>query len=73
MENLKEAIDNLPDAIRAKIVKAAQDIEAAEAAPSMRLSMKGQTLTISFDCGSVEIATLLQMVCLSSNDLEQVA
>ena len=66
--SLSDALDTLPDATRARVVKAAQDMEAAEAAPSMKLSMKGQTLTISFNCESVEIATLLQMVDIGSTD-----
>ena len=66
--SLIDALDNLPDATRAKVVKAAQDMKVADAAPSMKLSMKEQTLTISFDCDSVEIATLLQMVDIGSTD-----
>ena len=66
--SLTDALDSLPDATRAKVMKAAQDMKAADAAPSMKLSMKEQTLTISFDCGSVEIATLLQMVDIGRTD-----
>lgn len=65
---LSDAINRLPDATRAKVVKAARDMKAADAAPSMKLSMEGQTLTISFDCESTEIATLLQMVDIGSTD-----
>ena len=66
--SLADALDSLPDATRAKVVKAAQDMKVSDAAPSMKLSMKGQTLTISFDCESTEIATLLQMVDIGSTD-----
>jgi hypothetical protein len=66
--SLPDALDRLPDSTRARVVKAAQDMKAADAAPSMKLSMKGQTLTISFNCESVEIATLLQMVDIGSTD-----
>ena len=66
--SLSDALDSLPEATRARVVKAAQEMEAAEVAPSMKLSMKGQTLTISFNSKSVEIATLLQMVDIGSTD-----
>lgn len=66
--SLTDALDNLPDATRERVAKAAQDMKDADAAPSMKLSMKGQTLTIAFNSESVEIATMLQMADIGSGD-----
>ena len=45
-------------------------IKSTDAAPSMKLFLKGQTLTIAFKSESVEIATLFRMFDIGSTDGE---
>jgi hypothetical protein len=63
-----DAVDRLPDAKRNRVAETAQRVQASIAAPSMSLSIKGDTLTIGFEAESVEIATLLQMADIGTVD-----
>ena len=63
-----DAIDKLPAAQRDKLAQIAKDMLARQVAPSMKLGLKDNVLTIALDCEDVEIATLLQMADMGTRD-----
>ena len=65
---LNDAIDKLPAAQRDKLTQIAKDMLARQVAPSMKLALKDNVLTIGLDCEDVEIATLLQMADMGTRD-----
>ncbi len=63
-----EAIDRLSDAQRRRLARTTNDMLAHEAAPSIKLELKGQELKITYDCDSAEVAMLLQMADIGTRD-----
>ncbi len=64
---LTEALDRVPPALRERATLTAKATVAQASAPSMKLTMKGDTLEIGFG-EHVEIATLLQMADMGTTD-----
>jgi hypothetical protein len=63
-----DALDNLSEAQRATVTETAKAALALSPSPSMRLTLKGDTLEIGFEGAKPEIATLLQMADMGTAD-----
>ena len=66
---LAEALDRVPPAMRERATQTAKATLAKLSAPSMRLTMKGDTLEIGYT-DNVEVATLLQMADMGTADTD---
>lgn len=64
---LTEALDRVPPAMRERASLTAKATLAKASAPSMKLTMKGDTLEIGYS-DNVEVATLLQMADMGTDD-----
>lgn len=65
---LNEAIDKLPKEKRDRLAQIAKDMLARDAAPSMKLEMKDDVLSIGLESDDLETATLLQMADIGTRD-----
>lgn len=65
---LADAIDDLPDAKRRRVVDMAEAARDRKSAPPMRLHLEDGVLRISFGGDHPEIATLLQMADIGTTD-----
>ena len=63
-----DALDSLPDAQRTKVTETAKAAAALAPAPSMRLTLKGDTLEIGFKGVQPEVASALQMADMGTAD-----
>jgi len=67
---LSDALDTLPDTQRDRLTQIAKDMTTRQAAPSMKLKLKGGVLNIALDSDNLEVATLLQMADMGTCDTD---
>lgn len=65
---LSEANNEMPEAQRDRVAQVAEEMLARQTAPSMKLKLKNDVLSIGLDCQDLELGTLLQMADMGTRD-----
>lgn len=67
-KRLSDAMDKMPETQRKRVAEIAQEVASRQAAPSMKLKLKGDELEVSLDSDELMTATLLQMADIGTRD-----